>query len=74
MPIMKLDPESGEQMSYWQRVFSRSIVNGAPYHDARLPVSNWDWPKDTFLQRRRSRGEFWKPRHDKQRSSGEATA
>lgn len=45
---------SKEHLSYWQLIFSQSKANGAPYHDEELPVSNWDWPKDTYLQRRRS--------------------
>jgi hypothetical protein len=27
-------------------------VNGAHYIGEQLPGSNWDWPKDTYLQRR----------------------
>ena len=46
-----------DQMSYWQLIFSQSTVNGARYHDDELPVYNWDWPKDTYLQRRRSLNE-----------------
>ena len=57
---MKLhSAKAGEEMSYWQCVFSRSVVNGAPYRDNELPLSTWNWPKNTFLQRRLSRGEPW---------------
>jgi len=38
--------------SYWQLVFSQSKVNGAPYFGENLPGRSWDWPKDTYLQRR----------------------
>jgi len=38
--------------SYWQVVFSQSKVNGAPYFGENLPGRSWDWPKDTYLQRR----------------------
>jgi hypothetical protein len=39
--------------SRWQRVFSQSKVNGAYYDGETLPTLPWDWPKNTFLQRRR---------------------
>jgi hypothetical protein len=39
--------------SRWQKVFSLSKVNGAYYDGEKLPTLPWDWPKDTFLQRRR---------------------
>ena len=42
-----------EHLSYWQLIFSQSKANGAPYRDEKLPVSNWDWPQNTYLQRRR---------------------
>jgi hypothetical protein len=38
--------------SFWQQVFLRSIINGAPYSGDQLPGRNWSWPKDTYLQRR----------------------
>ncbi len=41
-----------EKASFWQLVFSRSIVNGAPYTGEQLLGHNWNWPKDTYLQRR----------------------
>jgi hypothetical protein len=49
----------GEGMSmsngtFWQLVFTQSKVNGAAYLGDRLPSHSWDWPKDTFLQRRLS--------------------
>jgi len=43
--------ELGKQ-SFWQLVFSQSKVNGAPYFGENLPGRTWDWPKDTYLQRR----------------------
>jgi formylglycine-generating enzyme required for sulfatase activity len=33
-------------------VFSQSKVNGAPYGGEHLHGQIWEWPKDTFLQRR----------------------
>ncbi len=38
--------------SFWQQVFSQSKVNGASYYGEQLPGTNWNWPKDTFLQRK----------------------
>ena len=49
--------QSRNQMSYWQLIFSQSKVNGAPYHDDELPIYKWNWPRDTYLQRRRSLSE-----------------
>jgi hypothetical protein len=46
--------QSRNQISYWQLIFSQSKVNGAPYNDDELPVFNWNWPRDTYLRRRRS--------------------
>ena len=38
--------------SYWQQVFSQSKVNGALYQGEQLPGMRWEWPKNTYLQRR----------------------
>jgi hypothetical protein len=38
--------------NYWQLVFNQSRVNGAEYFGDRLPCNSWDWPKNTFLQKR----------------------
>ena len=40
--------------NYWELVFNQSRVNGAAYFGERLPNNSWDWPKNTFLQRRLS--------------------
>jgi hypothetical protein len=40
------------RQSFWQRVFLQSKVNGAPYLGDQLPGSRWQWPKNTYLQRR----------------------
>jgi hypothetical protein len=55
--FMKSKQSSRNQMSYWQLIFSKSKVNGAPYCDDELPVCNWSWPTGTYLQRRRSDNE-----------------
>lgn len=47
--MLKLDVE---KTSLWQQVFLQSKVNGAPYRGDQLPGVHWEWPKDTFLQRR----------------------
>lgn len=45
-------PEYPENLSFWQLVFLQSKVNGAPYQGAQLPLYSWEWPKNTYLQRR----------------------
>jgi hypothetical protein len=52
MKTMKIDCA---RPSCWQRVFSQSKVNGAPYGGEQLPNLSWEWPKDTYLQRRLKR-------------------
>ena len=47
--------------SYWQLIFSQSKVNGATYNGEQLPGRNWDWPKDTYFQRRLQRVRFLQP-------------
>ena len=47
-------------INFWQLVFNQSKVNGAEYFGDHLPNNNWDWPKDTFLQKRLN--ELKKPR------------
>jgi hypothetical protein len=49
---MKTNETELEKPSFWQLVFTQSKVNGAYYIGEQLPGSNWDWPKDTYLQRR----------------------
>ena len=41
-----------EKDSAWQRIFSQSKVNGAPYSGEELLSFNWSWPKNTYLQHR----------------------
>ena len=36
----------------WQRIFMQSKVNGAAYQGEHLSGFNWNWPKNTYLQRR----------------------
>ena len=41
-----------QKPSYWQCIFMQSKVNGAAYKGEDLPGRPWEWPKDTYLQRR----------------------
>ena len=41
------------QTKFWLQVFSNSKVNGALYLGDHLPSNGWDWPTETYLQRRR---------------------
>ena len=44
--------------TYWQLIFLQSKVNGASYKGEALSRQNWDWPKDTYFQRRMQRIKF----------------
>ena len=44
--------------SYWQLVFLQSKVNGAAYSGEGLPRRSWNWPKNTYLQRRLRRYRY----------------
>jgi hypothetical protein len=50
--LMKTNETELEKPSFWQLVFSQSKVNGALYMGEQLPGRNWNWPKNTYLQRR----------------------
>ena len=56
---VKTTETENEKPSYWQLVFMQSKVNGAAYNGEALPGRNWDWPKDTYLQRRLHRAKFF---------------
>ena len=60
---MKSTESDLEKPSYWQLVFLQSKVNGAAYSGEELPGRNWDWPKDTYLQRRLSTYKFYTHRN-----------
>jgi hypothetical protein len=49
---MKSIDVSSTKASYWQLVFLQSRVNGATYNGEVLPRRSWDWPTNTYLQRR----------------------
>ena len=50
-----------DKPSFWQLVFSQSKVNGAPYSGDNLPGRSWEWPKDTYLQRRLQQSKWFNP-------------
>jgi hypothetical protein len=39
-------------LSSWQLLFQQSKVNNGAYDGERLPTYNWDWPQETWLQKR----------------------
>jgi len=43
-----------ETSTYWQQVYLNARCNSGEYHGDKLPVMNWDWPKNGFLTRRRA--------------------
>jgi hypothetical protein len=47
--MLKFDTQ---KPSFWQRVFLQSKANGAFYCGEQLPGIRWEWPKNTYLQRR----------------------
>ena len=50
---MKAKESATGNATYWQLVFLRSKVNGASYNGEALARHNrWNWPKDTYFQRR----------------------
>jgi hypothetical protein len=55
-------------MSSWQLIFMQSKVNNGAYNGDRLFAQNWDWPKETWLQKR-----LRDLRKDNRKSSGEST-
>jgi hypothetical protein len=44
--------EVRHKLTYWQWIFLQSKVNGASYKGEALPGQIWNWPKNTYLQRR----------------------
>lgn len=43
---------NGRKLSFWQLIFLQSKANGASYHGDTLRRHNWEWPQETYLQRR----------------------
>jgi hypothetical protein len=36
----------------WQLIFLQSKVNNGTYNGELLPAQNWDWPQETWFQKR----------------------
>ncbi|MET0499918.1 MAG: hypothetical protein ABW172_00195 [Candidatus Binatia bacterium] len=49
---MKATEAELDKPTYWQLVFAQSKANGGLYLGEELPGRNWEWPKDTYFQRR----------------------
>jgi hypothetical protein len=49
---MRPSETESQKPSFWQLVFSQSKANGALYIGEELPGRNWEWPRDTYFQRR----------------------
>lgn len=49
---MKVKVYSLEKASPWQSIFLQSKANGAMYNGEQTLGFKWEWPKNTFLQRR----------------------
>ena len=47
----KFDKPS-QELSVWQPTFVQSKVNGTEYHGEELFPNKWNWPRDTYFQRR----------------------
>jgi hypothetical protein len=56
---MKQQTMENEKPSFWQMIFLQSKVNGASYNGEDLPGRNWNWPKNTYLQRRLRRHKWF---------------
>jgi hypothetical protein len=56
---MKQQTMETEKPSFWQMIFLQSKVNGASYNGEELPGRNWNWPKNTYLQRRLRRHKWF---------------
>jgi hypothetical protein len=58
---MKATESTTGNPTYWQLIFLQSKVNGGSYNGEALARHNWDWPKQTYLQRRLHRIKFLEP-------------
>ena len=56
---MKAVERESDKLSFWQLVFVQSKVNGALYLGEQLPGRSWDWPKNTYFQRRLRRAKWY---------------
>ena len=49
---MRASETESQRPSFWQLVFAQSKANGGLYIGEELPGRNWEWPRDTYFQRR----------------------
>ena len=56
---MKATENQQAKPSYWQLIFLQSKVNGAAYYGEELPGRNWNWPTNTYLQRRLKESKYF---------------
>ena len=56
---MRATESNTARPSYWQLIFMQSKVNGAAYKGEDLPGRNWNWPKDTYFQRRLQQTKYF---------------
>ena len=40
------------RMNSWQLIFLQGRVNNGGYYGDLLPPQNWDWPEETWFQKR----------------------
>lgn len=39
-------------MNPWQLIFLQSRANNGAYNEDGLPAQNWEWPQETWFQKR----------------------
>ena len=49
---MKVRQYNLEKVTSWQQIFLQSKVNGGTYYGEQLFGLKWNWPINTYLQRR----------------------
>jgi hypothetical protein len=53
--LLTRDHVHEDKLSYWQTILLQSKANGCLYRGEDLPQTNWEWPKNTWFQKRLSR-------------------
>jgi hypothetical protein len=53
--LLTRDHSHQHKLSYWQTILLQSKSNGCLYRGEDLPQTNWEWPKNTWFQKRLSR-------------------
>ena len=49
--VMRTESSPGK-LTDWQLIFLQSKANGAAYNGDALERHKWEWPKETYFQRR----------------------